>query len=151
MPLCMRSTMRPHDIVTPTDLAKINQVRSKLNLRNGNWIFWKIKRSDKPPLIPWKYEVNTLKCILPLSWCIQMGSDNIESRATATTTPKPIMERFLHQILSKLKSKEQVSYQSPIFVESLNHSKFTFKIQIWLFTFTFPQIGLIFVSTIKYC
>ena len=67
--------VRPHDIVTPTDFAKINQVRSKLSLRNGNWIFWKIKRFDKPPLIPWKYEVNTLKCILPLSWCIQMGSD----------------------------------------------------------------------------
>ena len=74
MPLCMRSTMRPHDIVTPTDLAKINQIKSKLSLRNGNCIFSKI--------IPWKYEVNTLKCILPLSWCIQMGSDNIESRAT---------------------------------------------------------------------
>ena len=83
-PLCMRSTMRPHDIVTPTDLVKINQVKkaNSVSLRNGNWFFCKRKRSDKPPLIPWKYEVNTLKCILPLSWCIQMGSDNIESRAT---------------------------------------------------------------------
>ena len=66
----------------------------------GIEFLWKIKRSDKTPWIPWKYEVNTLKCILPLSWCIQMGSDNIESRATTTTTPKPIMERFLHRLLN---------------------------------------------------
>jgi hypothetical protein len=31
MPLGRRSTMRPHDIVTPTDLAKINQVKWELN------------------------------------------------------------------------------------------------------------------------
>ena len=69
----------------------------------GIEFLWNIKRTDITPWIPWKYEVNTLKCILPLSWCIQMGSDNIESRTTTTTTPKPIMERFLHRLFSKLK------------------------------------------------